>query len=260
MCKCQLCQLRAFTDCHQCNAIQAAAINSHQVQYPGGEYYSAFNRRWSENAVLKPSCIFLAASADDVSMAVRILTSAAGQTNASCPFAIASGGTSTSPGANNIDGGVTIDLTLIDQVQLLYNNTVASIGAGTSWPKVYEAMSGTRRAVAGGDDTGVGGMILAGGISPFSSRVGLTVDTVLNFEVVLASGEIVNANQTSHSDLFSALKGGGNNFGIVTRIDLVAFRNSALWGGEINVPIDSTGAVLSSLNYFIEVRQNSQKL
>jgi FAD/FMN-containing dehydrogenase len=55
----------------------------------------------------------------------------------------------------------------------------------------------------------------------------------VNFEVVLASGEIVNANASSRPDLFTALKGGQNNFGIVTRFDLKAFPASKLWGGRI---------------------------
>jgi FAD/FMN-containing dehydrogenase len=50
---------------------------------------------------------------------------------------------------------------------------------------------------------------------------------------VLASGEIVNANATSRSDLFAALKGGQNNFGIVTRFDLKAFPATRIWGGRI---------------------------
>jgi FAD/FMN-containing dehydrogenase len=55
----------------------------------------------------------------------------------------------------------------------------------------------------------------------------------VNFEIVLANGEIVNANATSRSDLFTALKGGQNNFGIVTRFDLKAFPATKLWGGRI---------------------------
>ena len=55
---------------------------------------------------------------------------------------------------------------------------------------------------------GVGGLTLGGGISYFSPRVGFTCDTVVNFEVVLADGGLVNANATHNSDLFRALKGG----------------------------------------------------
>ena len=55
----------------------------------------------------------------------------------------------------------------------------------------------------------------------------------MNYEVVLASGEIVNANLNENSDLFIALRGGGNNFGIVTRFDMRTFQQGPLWGGAV---------------------------
>lgn len=58
-------------------------------------------------------------------------------------------------------------------------------------------------------------------------------DSVVNYEVVLASGEIVNANADSHPDLWIALRGGGNNFGIVTRFDLAVFEQGQMWGGKL---------------------------
>ncbi|KAK8024445.1 hypothetical protein PG993_012511, partial [Apiospora rasikravindrae] len=76
--------------------------------------------------------------------------------------------------------------------------------------------------VAGGRDAdvGVGGFLLGGGISYFSGEMGLGCDTVVNYEVVLTNGTIVNANASDNSDLWRALKGGGSNFGIVTRYDM----------------------------------------
>jgi hypothetical protein len=74
-------------------------------------------------------------------------------------------------------------------------------------------------------------LIDIGGLSYFSGRYGFVCDAVSNFEVVLASGEIVNANESSNPDLFAALKGGSNNFGIVTKIDLPTFPLEKLWGG-----------------------------
>lgn len=56
-------------------------------------------------------------------------------------------------------------------------------------------------------------------------------DNVINFEIVLASGEIVDANETHYSDLYKALKGGGNNFGVVTRFDYKTFEQGEFWGG-----------------------------
>ena len=80
---------------------------------------------------------------------------------------------------------------------------------------------------------GVGGLTLGGGISYFSPQVGFTCDTVVNFEIVLASGQLVNANSTSHADLYRALKGGMNNFGVVTRFDLATIEYHGILGGSI---------------------------
>jgi FAD/FMN-containing dehydrogenase len=56
---------------------------------------------------------------------------------------------------------------------------------------------------------------------------------VVNYEVVLASGEVVNANEKENADLFRALRGGGNNFGVVTRFDLRTFKQGPFWGGAV---------------------------
>lgn len=58
-------------------------------------------------------------------------------------------------------------------------------------------------------------------------------------QIVLASGEIVNANANERQDLFQALKGGSNNFGIVTRFDLMAFDQGPLWGGPVIYPVEA---------------------
>lgn len=72
-----------------------------------------------------------------------------------------------------------------------------------------------------------------GGLSYFSYSRGFICDDVVNYEVVLANGDIVNANSECNQDLFTALKGGGNNFGIVTRFDVQAFDQGEMWGGKV---------------------------
>lgn len=62
------------------------------------------------------------------------------------------------------------------------------------------------------------------------------VDNILNYEVILGSGEVVNANQSTNSDLFKALKGGGTHFGIVTKVDIATFPFAGLWGGQLLMP------------------------
>lgn len=69
-------------------------------------------------------------------------------------------------------------------------------------------------------------------------------------EVVLASGEIVNANATSHADLFQSLKGGQNNFGVVTRFDLQSYLQGPFWGGAVQYPQEADDAQLEAFTKF----------
>jgi hypothetical protein len=72
-----------------------------------------------------------------------------------------------------------------------------------------------------------------GGLSFFSSREGFVCDNVINYEVVLANGTTINANADNNSDLWLALKGGANNFGVVTRYDMKTFPQGPFWGGSV---------------------------
>jgi hypothetical protein len=70
-----------------------------------------------------------------------------------------------------------------------------------------------------------------GGNSYYAGLYGWACDNVANFEVVLANGNIVSANATTRADLWTALKGGSGDFGIVTRLDMHTFPTHDLWGG-----------------------------
>ena len=91
---------------------------------------------------------------------------------------------------------------------------------------------------------------MTGGNSFFAAQHGFACDFVSNFEVVLASGRIVNANTRSNPQLFKALKGGGNNFGIVTRFDFKTFVQSQLWAGFIFYPYQTAPIQLRALENF----------
>ena len=87
-------------------------------------------------------------------------------------------------------------------------------------------------------------------MSFFAARYGFAVDNVINYEVVLSSGQIVEANATCNADLFFALKGGGNNFGVVTRIDIKTFQQGLFWGGQIIYP---SSTVRSQIQAFVDL-------
>lgn len=110
-----------------------------------------------------------------------------------------------------------------------------SIAAGERWANVYDKVQAHGLGVTGSRSAlgGIGGLALAGGLSFFSSREGFICDNVTNFEVVLASGETINANASENANLWRALRGGGNNFGVVTRFDLRTFPQGRFWGGAV---------------------------
>lgn len=95
-------------------------------------------------------------------------------------------------------------------------------------------------------------MSILGGISFFSPEKGFGCDNVAKIEVVLASGQVVEASAQSNSDLFAALKGGSNNFGIVTRFDLQTVSIGNFWGGFIYYPSTTVPQQLSAFNSFMQ--------
>ena len=99
-----------------------------------------------------------------------------------------------------------------------------SVGAGTRWLEAYQMAARHGRYVQGGGCVSVGaagGFTQGGGFGSFSRRYGTAAGNVLEAEVVLASGEIVVANEAQHADLFWALRGGGGGtFGVVTRLTM----------------------------------------
>jgi hypothetical protein len=219
------------------------------VFLPGATNYTVLNtHRWSNTSILAPTCIVTPATAQEVSTVVKILV----QDGTS--WAIKSGGHNPNPKFNNIDNGVTIDLRLLNEATVSADRTFVTLGAGRTMGQAYDAFSNESIAFPGGicDGVGVGGISTGGGQSFFLPKVGWFVDNVLNYEVVLASGAVVNANQTSNSDLYKALKGGSTNFGIVTKVNVAAFANNGLWGGQVVIPATNatTQQLLSDFTAF----------
>lgn len=189
-----------------------------------GSYYS------QQAAAVSPSCIAAPQSAEHVSSIVKTLVSK------DCHFAVRSGGHTLHAGAANIACGVTIDLQGLDSIEVSADRSIASIGPGAGWGQVYNTLDPLGLTVLGGRDVsvGVGGLTLGGGISWLSPRYGWVCDTVLRFQIVLADGTIAIVDEKNRPDLLFALRGGSNNFGIVTRFDFQTIKHKQMLGG-INV-------------------------
>jgi FAD/FMN-containing dehydrogenase len=123
------------------------------------------------------------------------------------------------------DGGLTIDLSGLREVTVDPGRRLVHAGGGCLLGNVDAATAPHRLIVPAGimSETGVAGLSLGGGIGWFSRKHGLTCDNFVSLELVLASGEVIEVSADSHPDLFWALRGGGGNFGIVTRFTFRAY-------------------------------------
>ncbi|KAJ5340574.1 hypothetical protein N7541_009698 [Penicillium brevicompactum] len=222
-----------------------------RVVYPESvAYKDSVDSYWAENVQLKPSCILQPRSAQDVSLAISTLTNTE---EGSCKFAVRSGGHTTWAGANDIKDGVTIDLQMMNSTTYHKKNGTASILPGARWQSVYKALAPYDVTVPGGrgGPVGVGGFLIGGGNTFHTARVGFGCDNVENFEVVLANGDIVDANKRSHADLYKALKGGSINYGIVTNYDMKTIPGDKLWGGLVVYANSTTPQQLTAAHHFI---------
>ncbi|KAH8731845.1 hypothetical protein GQ44DRAFT_670461 [Phaeosphaeriaceae sp. PMI808] len=233
----------------------AIACNSLKLIYgdskllpEGTSTYDAFTSGyWSAmQAAVNPLCVFKPTSAIQVSSAVLLsrLTQ--------CPFAVKGGGHAAFAEASSIDGGITISMENFKQVVVSDDKKTADVGPGNRWVDVYTATGKSGVGVVGGrmSPVGVPGLILGGGISFFSNKLGWACDNVASYEVVTASGLIIHATPTSYTDLYWALRGGGNNFGIITNFKLNAFPLGQMWGGQRIYTENNFPAVLDAIHKF----------
>ncbi|KAH6855502.1 hypothetical protein B0I37DRAFT_395565 [Chaetomium sp. MPI-CAGE-AT-0009] len=203
---------------------------------------------------LQPACIVQPQSAEEVSSVLRALTAER------VSFAVRSGGHTAWAGANSIgSGGVTIDLGRLDHVRVGNGadetGGTVDLGPGNRWGKVYADLAEHGLTVAGGREgnVGVAGLILGGGMAFFTARHGLACDNVVEFEVVLADGKIVKARESGeHADLYRALKGGGNNFGIVTNFKMRSIAARPVWAGMTVHPKEAIPQAVQALKDYTD--------
>ncbi|KAK9799244.1 hypothetical protein SCARD494_02425 [Seiridium cardinale] len=217
-------------------AIEALKLALPGVEFAlrGTEEHNALNRSSYQSALqsdIVPACIVRPRTKEDISTFVKTLKPFILANKAA--FAIVGGGRQPAPGCSNIQDGITLNLGLLNGIEV--NDGIVSIAAGENWGSVYDKLveqglgcSGSRSGKGG-----IGGLALSGGLSLFSSREGFICDDVLNYELVLGSGEVVNANVNENADLWKALRGGGNNFGVITRYDMRTFKQGPFWGGAL---------------------------
>ncbi len=163
------------------------------------------------------------------------------------------GGGHNGAGLALVDDGLVVDLSSMNGVDVDPDARTVRVQGGCTWAQVDHATHAFGLAVPSGiiSTTGVGGLTLGGGHGYLSRKYGLTIDNLLEVDIVLADGSFVTASEEENSDLFWALRGGGGNFGVVTSFLFRAHPVHTVYGGPIVWPIDQGEEILRWYRDFI---------
>ncbi|KAM3418135.1 hypothetical protein BST61_g6339 [Cercospora zeina] len=195
---------------------------------PADEGYAATIERWSRAAEKPAGVSIQPTTPEEVSITLKYAS------ENGIDIAVKGGGHSTA-GASSTDGGINIDLARMRDVRVDVENKLLYVQGGALWHDVDAAAWNHGLATVGGTvaDTGVGGLLLGGGYGHLSGKYGLTIDNVVSITTVLASGDVVKASETEYPDLFWALRGAGQNFGVATEFVLKAYPQGEVYAVSI---------------------------
>jgi len=179
----------------------------------------------------RPAAIIRVADVADVS---RVIKTARDE---GFELAVRSGGHSVS-GHSTTEGGLVIDLRDLSKIEIDADARTAWVEAGVTAVQLTEALAPHKLVVGFGDSgsVGVSGITLGGGIGFLVRKFGLTIDSLLAAELVTADGQQVRADERHDADLFWAIRGGGGNFGVVTRLQFRLRELPHFTGGILILP------------------------
>jgi FAD/FMN-containing dehydrogenase len=202
-----------------------------RVVAPGDPDYDAQRTVVAGHIDRHPALIVRVANPDDVGVVVRLAA------EHGIELAVRSGGHS-GAGHGTVDGGLVIDVRDLDAIEIDPEARVAWAGSGVTAAAFTEAAGAHGLAVGFGDtgSVGLGGLTLGGGIGYLVRKLGLTIDALLAADVVTADGQLRRTSAESEPDLFWAIRGGGGNFGVVTRFQFRLAEVPAAYGGILILP------------------------
>lgn len=219
-----------------------------EVLLPDDAGYDEVRQIWNAMIDRKPALIARCTSTEDVMQAIQF-----GRTH-NLLISIRGGGHNIAGNAV-CDDGLMIDLSLMKDVQVDVTTRTASVGPGCTladFDLVVQA-HGLATPLGINSTTGVAGLTLGGGFGWLSRKYGMTIDNLLSAEVITADGRQLNASESENADLFWGLRGGGGNFGVVTRFDFQLHPvGPNVLSGLIVFPFEQAKSVISQFARFTE--------
>src|SRR5450631_571155 len=193
-----------------------------------------------------PALLVRCSNADDVARCIAFARAHG------APIAVRGGGHN-GGGLGVVDDGIVIDLAGLAEVVVDPESDSVRVGGGCTWSDVDRATTEHGRATPSGiiSTTGVGGLTLGGGLGHLTRRYGLTIDSLLAADVVLADGRFVVASANENTDLFWAIRGGGGNFGVVTSFLFQAHPVHTVCAGPMLWELDQTPDIMKWYREFI---------
>lgn len=208
-----------------------ATLLSGRLITPDDQDYDEARRVFPGALDRRPAAIARVADAADVAVVLGYTA------EAGLDFSVRGGGHSPA-GSGVVDGAVVIDVHDLNDVDIDADTRTVWAGSGLTAAELTKTLGEHRLAVGFGDtgSVGIGGITLGGGQGFLSRKHGLTVDSLLAVEIVTAEGEVLLADHENHPDLFWAVRGGGGNFGVVTRFRYALQPVDRIIGGMLLLP------------------------
>ncbi|HEX2292041.1 MAG TPA: FAD-binding oxidoreductase [Gaiellaceae bacterium] len=202
-----------------------------EVIAPGDASYDGARAGFLPSVDRRPAVIIRPADVQEVARVVSLAR------ESGLELAVRSGGHSAT-GHSSTEGGILLDLSSLNGVEIDPERRLARVEAGATAEELTEASAAHGLAIGLGDtgSVGIGGLTLGGGVGYLVRKHGLTIDSLLGADVVTAGGELVRADDETNPDLFWALRGGGGNFGVVTRFTFRLQPLDLVTGGMLVLP------------------------
>jgi FAD/FMN-containing dehydrogenase len=210
---------------------------------PGDAAYDEARAVYNAMIDRRPRLIARCADVPDVVAAVDLAR------EQEIPLAVRGGGHNAG-GLGVWDDALVIDLSDLRGVRVDAATGRVRVAGGTTLAEMDHANHAHGLVVPAGiiGTTGVGGLTLGGGLGYLSRRHGLSIDSLLSVEIVLADGRVVTASRDNHPDLFWAVRGGGGNFGVVTSFEFQAAPLSTVVAGPMLWPLERSEEILRAFD------------